>query len=210
MLEGTMFAGLFAFGTFSFWAVAIISLALLLWQAYHSSGGAIVTMVVALILLELGGLGLVPLVLANPAVSVVAGILYVATGVVWALFKWYLHVQERKERAVELRDSWRRSNPSTNFEEYVNDPNLSYWTKKEFLPPKPSESRSQIMGWMGYWPLSILLSFFPVLSNLFKHVFNIFSGLFRKISEAQFKDLLDEDKSAENTAAPRNRGIPTG
>lgn len=208
-----MLAALFVFGSAGFWFLCGIStLILLALVEYERSGWAFLTLLATAALIFLcGNAGVVAMIVSNPLGILSFLIGYTFTGSIWSLVKWFLFVKDRKEkyleRKAELLKQALRNLESSNVENPTEKQVLDEMnvlskqsrydgrdlTARNFGMPVPSNHKGRIIHWMAYWPWSMLNALlFDFVRRFFQHLYNVLAGVFRKISESIYKDVLDE------------------
>ena len=180
---------LIIFGSIGFIVVAFIAACLILWaldsalsKEHDDTGGGF------LATLFLVGFGLLYYFFGskdhvnsifnyfaeNPSAIIWTFVGYLGLGVVWAFVKWYFFLHKRVNRALE------KSKHETVYE---------YTTVSV---PTAGENKWRIMSWMMYWPFSALWTVIDQpIKNAFNYIFIKFEGVFNKISNHMYKDVLN-------------------
>lgn len=92
-------------------------------------------------------------------------LMFWAVGALWSILKWYLYLLKVKERAV------RRGTKSRPRESFA------------------SNNKSRIMGWIAYWPFSMIGSIFgDFLSRIVKNIYRVLSSLYERMGSKVFAD----------------------
>lgn len=92
---------------------------------------------------------------------------YLLIGVGWSLVRWYMFCYKQKTELLDPHNEWNKKNLSSR--------------------PLPREHKSRIMGWMSYWPFSMVWTFFDdVIAEFFNWAFEQCENRFDKISEKIF------------------------
>lgn len=143
---------------------------------------------------------------------------YLLLGVVWGFAKWFFHVRDIREKFLEMKTGHTANlnelrsklgtissgvsstgRPYTNGEKEYAQHDLDrairsfegdVKSKLGAIPPSARENKAKITSWIGYWPISLLWTLLDdFLDKLFKRIFELFSGLFQRISNHIFKDI---------------------
>jgi hypothetical protein len=126
---------------------------------------------------------------------------YFFAGAIWSLFKFRLYAgrlkgifSEHKARwladagvsAVEALDPAQMSQFRKDSKERMNNAAKGYT-----YPLQPSRMKSDILFWMGWWPVSILAYLLDdPIKGLLEAIYNTFSGLYAKIAKDQAAEYL--------------------
>lgn len=131
--------------------------------------------------------------------------LYFVVGALWAVWRWYLFATEQANKFVEMKMDWLQSQRVTGD---TVPPELkekwaahldNYENRELARPPLVRTHKSRIMGWIGYWPLSVLSWFFKdMLRGVVKAIYTYLHDWLQSIANAAFakvrKDLPDDFK----------------
>lgn len=202
---------LLALGSIGFWVLlaleSIILLALI--ENERPWLGGFTLIVTGVLLHFFGGVNLLSLVLANPGLSALCLVGYLAVGVAWALVKWFLFALRKKEEYLEAKESWKPEQEARW--DYVRDESNrilpdkaqvksgpTKWedsharklllNSKGGLMPLARENKERIMLWIAYWPWSLLWTLVDdPLKRLARHIFNMIQDTLQSISNRVFK-----------------------
>ena len=119
------------------------------------------------------------------ALLVVLG--YLFAGVVWATLKWKLHLQKLRAEY----DAWLSSSkkvPETDFD-------LPYELKGQGMTVVSGKRtvdvakfKSRIIGWLAYWPISIVLWFIgDFLADVFNQIYRMVRRFFQGMADREFR-----------------------
>ena len=177
---------------FWFWASAAVACAILF---YAVEIGAAVWATVSLFLF-LGYMQwfteVKPLVYLkeDPGKLCVILLTYFFVGLTWSIVKWWFYVKRAQLDYVKRKRKWLDSRgfheattvPEHLRENWKNDfGHVNYYDFSKGIP-KASANRTRIVGWMCYWPWSMIASLFnDVVRWLFEWCYELFSGIFLKI-----------------------------
>lgn len=165
-------ATLFAFGTLGFWGVIVTaSIGVLLALEHDEELSAALSVLAMLLVMQLyTGFGIVGFILYNPVYIFWIGVLYLALGVSWSLFKWFVYCRDARKKFDER--SYAKSG--------VSDLNL--WK------PNAQDNKARITGWMVFWPWSSLWFLInDPIRRAFSSLFDYLQGIFQRISDKAFE-----------------------
>ena len=92
-------------------------------------------------------------------------LLFWAAGALWSVLKWYLYLLKVREHAREMGI---KSRPTDSYASY---------------------NKYRIMGWIAYWPFSMVGSIFgDFLSRIVKSIYRVLSGLYEAMGNKVFLD----------------------
>ncbi len=141
---------------------------------------------------------------------------YLAIGVIWGFVKWYFFLKNiiniYEDFKIECQNEWNElTNGAKNkykdfkgylYEYWKNDYKLSKkleisrnyeLTEYKVTPPSASDNKLRITSWIAHWPISAIWTIIndPV-RKFINHIFNYFKGLFQRISNYIFKDVIKD------------------
>lgn len=192
---------LFVFGAVGFWILVLVAFILLmLCVQFERYLFAFCTVGATLAFLYFcGNSGIIEWIAANPLQIVLAIVVYILAGTGWSLGKWFLFVVDRKEKLIEFKDEWLRENPEGDFKAYFNSDKIIYregknaHIRQHYGVPEPRDHKVRILGWMGWWPWSLLNALlFEFFKRVFQHVYNSLAGVFRRIAKRVYGDVLND------------------
>jgi len=121
--------------------------------------------------------------------------LYLAVGVVWGAFKWWLYALGMRDEYRELKRSFlsARNLKGDKVPLSLKDEWLKETEWKFDFPPKVYRNKSRIIRWMAYWPTSMLWTMLDdFLKRLYSRLYNMVSATLQKVSDRAFaKDMND-------------------
>lgn len=139
---------------------------------------------------------------------------YVAAAIGWSLFKWHMLVQGAKQswaaHIARFQEGKHTKENHYDREEHIYK--TSYYTIEEWatltcwkvkdsaamrfrnhLPPRVEDFRGRIVGWMMYWPLSLLwFLLHNPLRSFFRWVFDNIAGWYTHIARRQFDTTIPD------------------
>jgi hypothetical protein len=99
-------------------------------------------------------------------------LLFWAAGALWSVLKWYLYLLKVRDRARKYA--------------------ASGGTKSRPRDSYASENKYRIMGWIAYWPFSMVGSIFgDFLSRIVKNIYRVLSSLYEAMGDKVFSDFED-------------------
>jgi hypothetical protein len=104
-------------------------------------------------------------------VVVVCALAYVVIGIIWSVWKWYGFV---RKSYYSLKQRWDTTAHKTynTFTDYIKDKR-----------PSASENKQLIVGWMAFWPFSILWWVLTWPRKLFIELFDYLRNLYDRITD---------------------------
>jgi hypothetical protein len=165
---------IFVFGTLWFWLLSLAAVVTIIsFVELGYPGRATTTVVAFLALLHFFGGGLLNAlqwISANPGMSIGVFLLYFVAGTAYCVTKWYFFL-------LNKRDEYRTK----------KEINKNYRTVS--VPPKPSEYRSELVGWIIYWPFSGLWTLIndPV-KRIAQSIYMQIEVLLQRISDNVFRN----------------------
>jgi hypothetical protein len=143
-------------------------------------------------------------VAANALTSAIYATGYVAVGVVWSFIKWFSFLMKYRDKFRELKLKFltQKQIPHSDkvpvpaeleadFSRFLGSQYSTgdYASLRDGKKPIATESKARITAWMAFWPCSVLSTLLnDPIRRLFKFLFNIFKGLFQKLSDFVFKN----------------------
>ena len=116
---------------------------------------------------------------------------YLAAGLGWGIAKWFFYVRGKREAYLEILAEYKKKSPHDQQRDF------KYEVERRFgeIPPRAARHKGEITSWIGYWPISVIWTFCDdFLTKVFKQVYELFAGVFQRISNSQFKDIpLERD-----------------
>jgi hypothetical protein len=111
-------------------------------------------------------------------------VIYMAIGAVYGVVKWYFYVTRKADDYAENEGDFRL--------QYSGGRQKAYSTYKEFLesrdiPPSPKRHKHEILMWMGYWPVSAVVTLIDEpLRRFFTWVYGRLTTLYLRIADYAF------------------------
>jgi hypothetical protein len=141
---------------FLLWAVVIVLLGLIMWEVVWDYGiGATVTALAgaALLWYFTGAVNLVPWIKLNWVDIVMWVGIYLALGVPWAIFEWWLYLHEEGDRYEKLH----RKDLQARWDAYNENQKSLHGSFKEYVrengfPPDIRQHKADFTMWMAWWP----------------------------------------------------------
>lgn len=146
--------------------------------------------IVGFILLTNGGMALFTYIRDHPLYLIYGLVGYVLAGAVWATAKWRVFfLPNLFEVYDELRQEFMKKNNLKEIPADVKIRNeLEHFVSRSGVYIQQqrmvSNNKGRIIGWLTYWPLSLLGTFFgDFLIRLAKTVYNAIAGLLQRLSD---------------------------
>ena len=122
---------------------------------------------------------------------------YLVVGVLWGFIKWWLFVVEVKEEYKQRRKVFMHKHNIID-PSHMSSPTIKDMFAREVntsnIPPRASEHKSEITGWISYWPISVIWSLISdFVTAFFKRIYKIFASSFQRISDHSFKEFKELD-----------------
>lgn len=155
------------------------------WEAYWLT---LLTFVGAFSFSNFTLIGTWGLIAMNPGVVFGCGLLFLAAGVLWSLFKWYRFVVKQAEdarRRLDIQISVYQSNRGYPYKMDTEE------GRQDFLndaKPLVSRYKARIAGWIAFWPLSILWTVLTeLLQDVFERIVEFFKSYYQRIVDKAFQ-----------------------
>lgn len=111
---------------------------------------------------------------------------YLVSGAAWSVVKWFFFCRDLKQKYLGYKADYFRHH-------VTGTPAQSHSYATQFtgdVPPSAQDHKSQIVSWIGYWPVSLIWTLLDdFLTKVFKEIYNVLSGVFQRIANSQFKDI---------------------
>lgn len=148
---------------------------------------------------------------ANLTNILYVAVFYVAIGVAWSFIKWFSFLRNYRNKFRDLKGQFLKSidrndcvldqELTNKFKRFINSYTLfspikfrlDYTTSHQEMwvieKPNASSKKSVIVGWMAFWPCSLLATMIndPV-RKMFKWIFNFLKNSYQNISDIVFKN----------------------
>jgi hypothetical protein len=192
-----------------FWIAAIPCAVVLLVAAMAERTGwsTFAILCVVLSVHFLAGVNVWHAIATHPLYIVGGFIGWFVMGILWSWLKWFALVKREASRIREIRDKFLESygtemgsaQPDIMVKcwNHIAD-KVGYWGGDhadpakviELAKPKPSDNKERIIFWIGYWPLSMILTLIDdPLRRLADALYRWVSGMFSRMSDQAFKGL---------------------
>lgn len=111
---------------------------------------------------------------ADPINLIIFLVIYLGIGIIYSFVKWYFYLLNKRDEisVEEVKISKQR---------YGTD---------EYVIPRAKQNISRISAWIGYWPVSAILTLInDPIRRFFRMIARKLSAVFDKITDHVFKDL---------------------
>jgi hypothetical protein len=201
-----MLGGLFVLGSLGFWLLTIgVVIALMVLVEFEKNFISLCLVAATAALLYFGGNSDAFRWFVDHPLQVGLAILgYILAGSAWSIVKWFLFVVEKKEKFLEFKAHYLNTHPEgiEGFKKMFNDNTVSVYDtdrqahfsiRKAYGIPEPRDYKSRIVGWMGWWPWSLLNAIlFDFFKKVFQHIYNVLTELYRSIAKKVYGDITDD------------------
>jgi len=149
----------------------------------------------------------------SPLGITVTVISYLLLGIGWASVKWIVFLRKTRTQFINCRDEFlgKRNLPGNYFsgndlegivEKFIKKlgeefPGSNVYSSRnvheaiERIKPKIRNSKTSVIMWIGYWPLSLVWFIInDAVREIAETIYNYISGVFQRISDRMFKDLV--------------------
>lgn len=129
------------------------------------------------------GYDLISFVMNDPGTSILYLLGYFVVGFFWSVVRWVLFVNssEQKAKIKIAHKNWQKDSSTKEFEE------------SRYYPYSFRNDFERILGWVVFWPFSVISSFFgDFLNNIFRFIGRGFSGFFWSIAKNATKKVIGE------------------
>lgn len=209
--------GLLALGAIGFWFLLFIVgiIVTVLVENEHSIFSAWLLTATVLILEYSYHLHIFSAFAMHPLQMFMYGSIYILTGMLWGIAKWYFFVLKRLDKYNRYKANFLRENNATEL-----TPQLAvvltgqlehhYMHEVSPTPPEAGDFRSDIIRWMVYWPFSMLGS---LLNDFVREMYNIIYAhlvtVYERIATHAFRNATKDVEAArqytsENPASLTN------
>jgi hypothetical protein len=148
------------------------------------------------------------MIAVNPWYTVLAIFGYLAIGIIWSVFKWYLLLKNRISLINKIRNKFPNDLNTTWSQLWTADligyPDKAFELtvenhldkmKVSIMEKMPTAVRNKdlIIMWLSYWPYSVVSSIFTdLIKNLLKNIYNMMSNLYNKIADDMTTEFLND------------------
>lgn len=170
----------------SFWWLFIIGTVIvidILLCEVEEFGWATAVSLISFVLISMFGAKTNPfaLVLYNIDVIIGYGLLYFVLGVGWSCCRWYLMLVKDRAKLVRAINKWEALDPNERRERPSLDNTI-------LDSQNPHLYKNRIMGWIGYWPISIIGYFFgSFIKDCVNVIYERCSSVYRRINDHVFQ-----------------------
>lgn len=188
--------GVFAMGTFWFWALCVIAWFAIGFLQHEEEGfwATVVVIATLLILQFLGDVKVFNFVWHHPIYTVLFVLAYVFAGTVWSFAKWTLHNLKEKER----RDDYGGFQLPKRGDDWTDERyEAEIKNALDRIKPKPREHKAEIVRWMMFWPWSIIWTLLDdIVYRAFRYIFELFQHVYEHITDWVYRDEIKKVEEA--------------
>ena len=111
--------------------------------------------------------------------------IYIGAGLAWSVAKWYFFVRDKRAEYDAIVEEFKKGDKK-DFKWQVE-------RRVGEIPPRAVRHKREIVSWISYWPISVVWTLLDdFLKKLFHRIYDLFAGVFQRISNAQFKGVQVE------------------
>lgn len=118
--------------------------------------------------------------------------IYVFIGIVWSLLKWLIYLYQYRRDLRVLVLEWKVKNDRNADVELgdVDRKAMWHWLPEKFrIKPKASEHSGNIVGWMTFWPCSVVgFVLNDPVRRFFTFVFNLLRSSYQRLADHVVKE----------------------
>lgn len=124
----------------------------------------------------------------NPGIVLLFVLLYVTIGVGWSIIKVVIMVRDKKKEIELIAEKYVKASNEIKvkyptFEEYYKF--AEGYRDWDFPRFQISNHKAEIAAWIGYWWVSMVLTFFgDWLKRFFNWVYDVFANLYQNIANS--------------------------
>ena len=190
---------LFVVGTFWFWILVALEIALLfMFVEYENGYGASFSILAFAAALQfLGKVDIIGFMYTNPMKVGLLALSYFAVGAIWGVVKWWIFCCDRLREYEEFKTEFLKENNCAGAKVVPENLRVSFkealakhaWNRGRDLSKAPSakENKAKIVRWMTFWWVSLVWSLInDFVKRLFQEIYNRISGFMQHISDAMF------------------------
>lgn len=161
---------------------------------FKSGVSALISMAVTLLAFQfVTGVPIIPTMFQNWVTSLVVFTGYLAVGIFWFLWKWDGYVKSQRAKYNVVYEKWRVAagiaentvlslQQKADFESYFHLNGRDEDERKIEFRPKYRDHKSELIGWMMVWPISMFESFlFDILAEIFSNIYKRFGNILNAI-----------------------------
>ena len=187
------------FGTFWFWIIIFTQL-IIIFSLFILDKKFFSTIFTILLLysLHISGLKIIDYIIHHPFTTLIIGCSYFILGGINSILEWFLFMKNLRVRYDETRKKFGEnhnielSGPIPDeFKDKWRNFRLTYWQYNE-SKPLPSNHKSEIYGWIIFWPFSIIWRIIhDPITRILKFVYMRLLGIYESISDRYFSDIFN-------------------
>jgi hypothetical protein len=188
-----LLAGLFVLWSMWFWIILVaVTILIIVFDESGRSGRAFTTMALFLLAVVWFNPSLMLYIQLHPLWVLLGFVLYIAIGAIWMFPRWTLFLLDVKAAKREREPEWAREKEEREKAERLtssiekegqsqsrSSSRLSVVVRgrKVMLPVMVREHKARVIGWMTYWPWSMLWTVLDLaFHRVFQHLYTVFAG----------------------------------
>jgi len=179
-----LFLEFLAVGTWGFWLLLAVAAIVMSELMDTNRPGYATCLAVALVAVfaVFGNFNPLTWIKNNPVDLIEYVVGYFVVGSVWGVAKWFFWLRKIRSVLDEIKALY-----PNNRDAWASEARRRSWPME--LPPKVSDHKTLIIGWMALWPSSMIWTLLhdPV-KWVFEEIYANLGGMMQKISNHVFKD----------------------
>lgn len=191
-------------------ALGALLLLALLFAFFERGFPAFLALCGGVALLAWSGAGLFASLAAHPLHWAGGALAYLAIGSAWSIARFRIYAGELKIAFRDFRDEWLRERGADSLEALSPEAlaefrdragrHMALRAGRGGYPADPRSRKSDILFWMGWWPVSLLSYLLDdPIRRMLETLFRAFSGIYGRIAAEQSSEYLE----AMGKAAPK-------
>jgi hypothetical protein len=120
--------------------------------------------------------------IAHPFLTLGLALGYLAAGIGWSFFKWYLFLVDKKQDFLVRKET------------HLRDHGDGAKFPPKLMLPRARTHKGKIVSWMMYWPVSVLATcFFDFIHRFWSMIYNKISKAFEWVAKKVYADMDEND-----------------
>jgi hypothetical protein len=155
----------------------------------------------------MGGIDVINYVKNNPITILSVFFAYFAIGTLWSVVKWYFYCSDALQSFLEAKQEYIETNKSfdaTIFKQWLKHAVASHSFRAKHritfngeidIPPSVSNHKEDILGWMTFWPISMLCFLFSdIITRVYNRIYMYITKFLQSISDRIFESVRSDIK----------------
>lgn len=205
-----MFVEFFVVGSILFWALTFtLFVVLTAFVASENNFFATVSVIAYILAINLfGDAHTLMWVKDNAGPLLIGAIVYLIVGIGWSIWKWWFFNMDIAEKLLQVKRDI-LGPLAMKDTEIPADKIAKFYSERDILqingrpvefPVRALRYKSRIIGWMSYWPLSLLCTLLDdFFRKLYHRIYSFLQKQYQAITERVFGKFNHTDTAAKNT-----------